>query len=32
MTVDTEKYVEFVRGVTSAESLDYAALLARTIL
>jgi NTP pyrophosphatase (non-canonical NTP hydrolase) len=30
MTVDTEKYVEFVRGVTSAESLDYAALLART--
>ena len=30
MTVDTEKYVEFVRGVTSQESLDYAALLART--
>ena len=30
MTVDTEKYVEFVRVVTSQESLDYAALLART--
>ena len=30
MTVDTEKYLEFVYGVTSQESLDYAALLSRT--
>ena len=30
MTVDTEKYVDFVREVTSPESLDYAALLTRT--
>ena len=29
MTVDTEKYVDFVPGVTSTESLDYAALLTR---
>ena len=29
MTVDTEKYIDFVHGVTSAESLDYAALLTR---
>ena len=29
MTVDTEKYVDFVHGVTSTESLDYAALLTR---
>ena len=29
MTVDTEKYVDFVYGVTSTESLDYAALLTR---
>ena len=28
--VDTERYVEFVQGVTSNESLDYAALLTRT--
>ena len=28
--VDTEKYVEFVKGVTSDPSLDYAAFLART--
>ena len=28
--VDTEKYLEFVKGVTSNESLDYAALLSRT--
>ena len=27
MTVDTEKYIDFVHGVTSTESLDYAALL-----
>ena len=27
--VDTEKYLEFVKGVTSNESLDYAALLSR---
>ena len=26
MTVDTEKYLDFVHDVTSAESLDYAAL------
>ena len=29
MTVDTEKYLEFVEGVTSDESLNYAALLTR---
>ena len=29
MTVDTEKYIDFVYGVTSTESLDYAALLTR---
>ena len=29
MTVDTEKYLYFVHDVTSAESLDYAALLTR---
>ena len=29
MTVDTEKYLDFVHEVTSAESLDYAALLTR---
>ena len=29
MTVDTEKYLDFVHDVTSAESLDYAALLTR---
>ena len=29
MTVDTEKYLDFVDDVTSAESLDYAALLTR---
>ena len=29
MTVDTEKYIDFVHGVTSTESLDYAALLTR---
>ena len=29
MTVDTEKYVEFVREVTSHESFHYAALLTR---
>ena len=27
--VDTEKYLEFVEGVTSDESLNYAALLSR---
>ena len=27
--VDTEKYLEFVEGVTSNESLNYAALLSR---
>jgi hypothetical protein len=27
MTVDTEKYLEFVEGVTSAESLHYALLI-----
>ena len=27
MTVDTEKYLDFVHDVTSTESLDYAALL-----
>ena len=30
MTVDTEKYLEFVEGVTSDESLHYAALISRT--
>ena len=30
MTVDTEKYIEFVKGVTSDPSLDYAAFLTRT--
>ena len=29
MTVDTEKYLEFVQGVTSAPSLDYPVLAAR---
>ena len=29
MSVDTEKYLDFVHGVTSTESLDYAALLTR---
>ena len=29
-SVDTEKYLDFVKGVTSLESLDYAALLSRT--
>ena len=29
VTVDTEKYLEFVEGVTSDESLNYAALLGR---
>ena len=29
MTVDTEKYLEFVHGVTSAPSLDYPALSSR---
>ena len=29
MTVDTEKYLEFVEGVTSAPSLDYLTLAAR---
>ena len=29
MTVDTEKYLEFVEGVTSDESLHYAALISR---
>ena len=29
MTVDTEKYVDFVREVTSNESVHYAALLTR---
>ena len=29
MTVDTGKYLDFVHDVTSAESLDYAALLTR---
>ena len=29
MTVDTEKYLEFVEGVTSAPSTNLAALLAR---
>ena len=29
MTVDTEKYIEFVHDVTSAPSLDYPALAAR---
>ena len=30
MTVDTQKYLEFVEGVTSDESLHYAALISRT--
>ena len=29
MTVDTEKYLEFVEGVTSNESLHYAALVSK---
>jgi len=29
MNVDTEKYLDFVEGVTSDESLNYAALLSR---
>ena len=29
MPLDTEKYLDFVHDVTSAESLDYAALLTR---
>ena len=29
VTVDTEKYLDFVEGVTSDESLNYAALLGR---
>ena len=29
MTVDTKKYIEFVQGVTSDQSRDYAALLSR---
>ena len=29
MTVDTEKYLEFVYGVTSAPSTDYVALIQR---
>ena len=29
MSVDTEKYIEFVEGVTSDESLHYAAFLSR---
>jgi len=29
MTVDTEKYIEFVHDVTSTPSLDYPALVAR---
>ena len=29
MTVDTEKYLEFVEGVTSPPSLDYPVLSAR---
>ena len=29
MTVDTEKYLDFVHDETSTESLDYAALLTR---
>ena len=29
MTVDTEKYLDFVHDVTSTASLDYAALLTR---
>ena len=30
MTVDTEKYLDFVEGVTSDESLHYASLISRT--
>jgi|TARA_R100001480_G_scaffold51047_1_gene64397 NTP pyrophosphatase (non-canonical NTP hydrolase) len=29
MTVDTEKYIEFVKGVTSDASLDYAMMATR---
>ena len=29
MTVDTEKYLDFVEGVTSNESLHYASLISR---
>ena len=29
MAVDTEKYLEFVEGVTSNESLHYASLVSR---
>ena len=29
MTVDTQKYLEFVEGVTSEESLHYTALISR---
>ena len=29
MTVDTEKYLEFVKGVTSDPSLDYGAMASR---
>ena len=29
MTVDTEKYLQFVEGVTSNESLHYASLISR---
>ena len=29
MTVDTEKYLDFVEGVTSDESIHYAALVSR---
>ena len=29
MTVDTEKYLEFVKGVTSAPSLDWPVCAAR---
>ena len=29
MSVDTEKYLEFVEGVTSNESLHYASLISR---
>ncbi len=29
MPVDTEKYVQFVEGVTSNESLHYASLISR---
>ena len=29
MTVDTEKYLDFVQGVTSAPSTNFGSLLAR---